>query len=288
MAAAVVHVEILVDVDRGIVERVRELVHDGAAGVRALGPRVAPRPAVPGHDDEVTGAGGADGVDGRLVVPQHQLRRHVVRLVHQPEDDLVVVGEAARELAPELAELRRRGGGGVRGVADHAAAVRLRARVVVAHVVVRVQDGVRALGDGHVVDRLLEVVEVGLVKCLSEAGCDRGHPLEQERDAEEVEVVLVDVDVDAGLVDEFVVDAERAWQTGPWSGIRGPDSKLATRLSDAGIVDGGRSRAYQTREERCVFHFGQSVEFGWGRSNGLLMPLGRAASYTSRVNWASA
>lgn len=44
----------------------------------------------------------------------------------------------------------------------------------------------------------------------AEAGLDGAETFEEEGDAEEVDLVLVDVDVDAGLVDELVVNAEGA------------------------------------------------------------------------------
>lgn len=49
-----------------------------------------------------------------------------------------------------------------------------------------------------------------LAECGAEASLDGAEALEEEGDAEEVDFVLVDVDVDAGFVDELVVHAEGA------------------------------------------------------------------------------
>jgi hypothetical protein len=65
-----------------------------------------------------------------------------VRFVHQPEDDLVVLAEAACELAPEAAEVLDGGGGGVAVVTDDGPGEGLGGGVAVTEVVVGVENGV--------------------------------------------------------------------------------------------------------------------------------------------------
>lgn len=227
VGARKVDIQVLVNVNCRVVQRVLELVHEGGARVRALGPGVPTGPAVAGHDDQVGGVGRANGVDGGLVVGEDERRGHVVGLVHEPEDDALVVGEPRRELAPELAKLRRRRGVGVGRVPDDAARVWLGAGVVVSHVVVRIENGIGALGRGDIVHGLLEVVEVRLVERGTESRGWRVHALEEKGDAEEVDFVLVHMDINGCLVDEGVVNTKCARQTSARRCSRGPNTELA-------------------------------------------------------------
>ena len=107
----------------------------------------------------------------------------------------------------------------------------------------------RPLGLGDVIDRLLVVVKVRLVELCAEAVRERTHALEQEGDAEEVDLVRVDHGVDARVADEGIVNAEAAWQPRADLGGRAPRAKLAARLGDACVED-GRRRAGQHSDAR--------------------------------------
>ena len=78
MAPREILIKVLVDVDRGVVQRVDEHVHELAGGSVAsragdLRPAVSAREAVAGGKDELLGTRGADGVDGGLVVLEDEL-----------------------------------------------------------------------------------------------------------------------------------------------------------------------------------------------------------------------
>lgn len=166
VAATKVIIQVLVDVKRPVIRRVGDFVQvlGGrqivARGARVSCPRVPTRVPITGRQDEVVRACFADGGDGGLVVFQDERGGHVVRFVHEPENDICVVGEAPCEFAPKGGELLCCCGVGVGCVADYAACEGLRGRVIVAHVVVRVEDGVGAFGDCYVVYGLLVEVKV--------------------------------------------------------------------------------------------------------------------------------
>lgn len=81
-------------------------------------------------------------------------------LIHNPEDDLLVIPEPSRKFAPELSKLFSGGSGRVTGITDDAPGHWLLRRIVVSHVVMRVQDAVSSLLDSDVVNRILEFGEV--------------------------------------------------------------------------------------------------------------------------------
>ena len=116
--------------------------------------------AVAGGEDELLGAGGADAVDGGLVVGEDKGRWHVVGFVHYSENYIGVVEEAGGEFLPEGLEVVSRRGVGVAGVANNAAGRGLLGWVVVTHVIVGVEDGIGALCEGDVVDSIFVEGEV--------------------------------------------------------------------------------------------------------------------------------
>jgi hypothetical protein len=127
------------------------------------------RPAIPWRDNQLVRPGRPDGRDGRLVVLDDEFGRHVVWLVHQAENHFLVVFEAAREFPPKGSELCSCGGCVVGNVADDRSGEGLRGWISVAHVVMRVEDGIGAFFEGNVVDGLFVVVKVlerGLVECV--------------------------------------------------------------------------------------------------------------------------
>ena len=71
--------------------------------------------------------------------------------VHQSEDDLRVVFKSTGELTPEFPKLSCRGGFWIRRVPNDASAVWLRRWVIVAHVIVWIEDGVGPFSDCNVV-----------------------------------------------------------------------------------------------------------------------------------------
>lgn len=83
-----------------------------------------------------------------------------MRLIHNAKDNLLIMHIAARQLVPELLELRRRRRSRVTRVTNDGSGRWLLRRIVVPHVVVRVQDGVDALGLRDVVDGVVEVAKV--------------------------------------------------------------------------------------------------------------------------------
>jgi hypothetical protein len=91
---------------------------------------------------------------------------HVVRFVHYAEDYVGVFDEAGGEFGPEVGEIRGAGGFGVRDAAYDTARRWLHGRVVVAHVVVCIQDDVSSLR-GDMIDSLLELGKVSLVESAS-------------------------------------------------------------------------------------------------------------------------
>lgn len=129
-----------------VVLRIHDVHHVLRIGLKVaapvLGPAVPARPLRPGNKNKVCGPCGADGVNGSLVVLKDEGSGHVVRLVHNAKHDVVIVLEAARQLAPELGELLCGRGSLVRGVSDDAARHWLLGGVVVAHIAVRVEDGI--------------------------------------------------------------------------------------------------------------------------------------------------
>ncbi|KAK5633646.1 hypothetical protein RRF57_009360 [Xylaria bambusicola] len=108
MTSAEIHIKILMDINRSVIHGVDKLVHKRTTRIAALSPRMSSRPAIPRHNNQVIRARSANRVDSGLVVLQHELRCHIVRLVHEAKDNFLVILEARRKLAPELAELRRR------------------------------------------------------------------------------------------------------------------------------------------------------------------------------------
>ena len=68
------------------------------------------RPRIARHQHTVAGAGRADRVDRGLRRHRPRFRAHVVRLVHQAEDDTVLAVELGRETAPNIGERRHRQG----------------------------------------------------------------------------------------------------------------------------------------------------------------------------------
>ena len=126
---AEVGVEVQVHVEGEVVGWVLDRGEDVGVGRYARGGDVGPvlgaGVAISGRKDELLRAGRSDAVDGGLVVREDELRGHVVRLVHDAEDEVGVVAEGRGQLGPERLELRRRGGVGVGGVADDAAGVGL-------------------------------------------------------------------------------------------------------------------------------------------------------------------
>ena len=81
-------------------------------------------------------------------------------LVHNTKDNLLVILETAGKLAPEGSELVSGGGGHIAGVTNDASGHWLLGGIVVSHVVVRIQDAVRSLGDGHVIHGSLKLIVV--------------------------------------------------------------------------------------------------------------------------------
>ena len=144
--ARVIFVEVLVHIQNEVVLWVVNLMHEVRVGKEiatpVLGPAVAAGPLGARDQDEVLGPGGTDGIDGGLVVVEDELGGHVVGLVHDAEHDALVVLESAGELGPELGKLFGGGGFCVGRVADDAASHGLLRGVIVAHVVVGVEDGI--------------------------------------------------------------------------------------------------------------------------------------------------
>lgn len=68
----------LVDIDSRVIERVLEHEHEvrRRLSARRLVPRVSSGEAIPGSDDELCGASGADSVDGCLVVREDEACVH--------------------------------------------------------------------------------------------------------------------------------------------------------------------------------------------------------------------
>ena len=91
VATREVRIEVLVHVDGDVIGGVGELVEvigggrvglaGGVVAAGGLRPAVPTRVAVPWGDDELFGAGGADAVDGGLVVGEEQVGVHVVGFV---------------------------------------------------------------------------------------------------------------------------------------------------------------------------------------------------------------
>ena len=108
-------------------------------------------------------------------------------LVHDAEYHLFVIDITRGELVPKLLELLGACGRWVGVVTNHRSSQRLLARIVVTHVIVRVQNCVCAFaGDGC--DGVVEVVEVSLVELLPQAIRAWTHALEEEGDAEGVDL----------------------------------------------------------------------------------------------------
>lgn len=83
MLPAEVVVQILMDIDCGVVDRILDLVQlvcRRHMTLRALAPGMAARVTVSRRKDELFGAGVADAVDGGLVILQDESGGHVVRL----------------------------------------------------------------------------------------------------------------------------------------------------------------------------------------------------------------
>ena len=118
--------------------------------------------AITGSEDELLGASGADGSDGSLVVLDNELCRHVMRLIHQPEDDIRIAGEALGKFTPKCTKLSGGSGSRIRCITDDASSRGLLRRIVVAHVVMRVQEGVSTLS-GNIVD----CIGIEAIVCLS-------------------------------------------------------------------------------------------------------------------------
>ena len=81
--AAEVVVEVLVDIDGGVVDRVAdhvEIIAGRRIALRRLQPCVSTGVPVPGSKNHLLGTDATDPVNGGLVVLQDQFRRHIVRL----------------------------------------------------------------------------------------------------------------------------------------------------------------------------------------------------------------
>ena len=172
-------------------------------------------------------------------------------LVHDTKDNMLIVLVPPSKLLPESLELRSSGGGRVTGVSDDGASGRLLRRVVVTHVVVRVQDSISTLvGDGS--DGIVEIAKVRLVETCTQAILERAHAFEQEGYTEGVDLevdivlaggrvcyqlvsgrhdaylVLINPDVHRTGIEKGIIDIERAWQTSAVDGSGTVDTELAT------------------------------------------------------------
>lgn len=106
-------VEVEVHIEGEVVEWVDDVEHSvgvGGAFERRVAacvvePAVGAGEAVAGHEDELLGAGYADGGEGGLVVGEDEGSGHVVGFVHEAEDDVGVDDEAGGELGPEGGEV---------------------------------------------------------------------------------------------------------------------------------------------------------------------------------------
>ena len=221
------------NINRSVIQRVHHHVHELAARciVRCSGdlcPRMSAREAIARGQDQLVSTDTPDRINSLLVVLQNQLRRHVVRLIVDSKNNVRIVQEARGELAPEFAELCCGGCVGVGRVADDGARVRLSRRVVVAHIVMGVDDGVGALGcdvvhgSGVFIEVLFKlslksvkthrehthcVIEIGAQACRH-----RAHPLHEECYTEEIDLLLVDEDVYRRVVREIVLDEKLSRQ----------------------------------------------------------------------------
>ncbi|KAM3073468.1 hypothetical protein ACMFMF_011917 [Clarireedia jacksonii] len=81
-------------------------------------------------------------------------------LIHQRKNNLGVALKSLSKLTPESSKLRSGCSGGITRVADHGAGKWLCGGIIIAHVVVGVEDGVGGFVDGDVVDGVGVVGEV--------------------------------------------------------------------------------------------------------------------------------
>ena len=119
-----VGIQVLMDLKCIVVQRVDHAQHGGPVGraVPVVFPTVGAGISVAGHQNQVGGAGLADGRDGGIGRGQPILRGHVRRLVHQAEDDAVIGPIGGGEPPPEICEggvgdivAEQAGGGGLVG-----------------------------------------------------------------------------------------------------------------------------------------------------------------------------
>lgn len=143
MRAGCVVVEVEVHVEGEVIQGIGDggqNVGIGCAVVAAGGvePALRAGEAVAGNEDELLGAGRADGVDYSLVVLEDQEGWHVVGFVHYAEDYIGVLLKAGGEFSPEVGEVLGGGRFGIGSVTYDTARGWLHGRVIVTHVVVRV------------------------------------------------------------------------------------------------------------------------------------------------------
>lgn len=79
---------------------------------------------------------------------------NVTYLIHDTKNDIGIIREPAGELLPELAELLRGGGCGISGIADYTSSKWLLRGVIVPHIVMRIQNGISALGHSDVINSI--------------------------------------------------------------------------------------------------------------------------------------
>jgi hypothetical protein len=211
VAAREVHVQILMNINRRIVQWVHKLVQPLARGVIILAshlrPRVSARESIPGRKNELPRTRSADRVDCGLIVLQDELCGHIMRLVVDTEEHVRVVQVPAGQLAPKLAKLLRRRRLRVGRVPNYGPGVGLRRGIIVPHVVVRVNEDVCALV-GNVRDGGVVLVEVRFVEGRAQPCGERAQTFHEESDAEEVNLLLINEDIDGSVVSEVILHTE--------------------------------------------------------------------------------
>src|ERR1700694_4667075 len=80
-----------------------------------------------------------NAVNGSLIILEDQASGHVMRLVHDTKNDLGVIFEAACKLLPELSKLCSRCSIRVTGIADDTSSHWLLGRIVISHIIMRVE-----------------------------------------------------------------------------------------------------------------------------------------------------
>lgn len=112
-----------------------------------------------------------------------------MRLVHDAEDDLLVVLVPPSELIPECLKLSCGSGIRVASVANDGSGSWLLGRIVIPHIVMRIEYAVGALlGDSFYC--VVEVAEVRLVETSAQTVLHWDHTLHQERNAEGVDLMI--------------------------------------------------------------------------------------------------